>query len=268
MSFLSCLRHDLRWGLLRRRYLLVPPIFLIPGLVWRGLCVRLNIRGSWLGCMLYFFNGKEAENIPNFEMPVLWFLAMGGCLLLMLDYLPDDLTNSGQQVLFRCGSRQNWFLSKCLWNFLGCCLYFLLVGLTAWGLSRSLGGGFFGDMEQLVPVLSLGQVPRLSWVQGILAGVLCPLVTAWAVSTLQMTLCLAVKPVIAFLVSMSLLVLSDCIASPWILGNGAMSLRSGFLGGRIDPGKAGAAALLVTVLCVIMGTALFRKTDILGTEDE
>jgi len=217
--------------------------------------------------MLYFFHGKESENIKNFEVPVLWLLVMGGCLLLMLDYFLDDLESSGQQLLIRCGSRQAWFLSKCLWNLLGCCLYFLLAGLTAWILSRSMGGAFFGDMEQLMLVLPLGQVPRLSWAQGILAGVICPLVTTWAVSMLQMTLCLAVKPVIAFLISASLLVLSDCIASPWILGNGAMSLRSGLLGEEIDPGKAGAAALLVIALCVIMGTALFRKMDILGTEE-
>lgn len=221
--------------------------------------------------MLYFFNGKEpveiSQNLQNFEMPVLWLLAMGSCLYMMLDYFGDDLAKDGQQVLIRCGSRRVWFLSKCLWNLFGCCLYFLLASLTAWVLSRSMGGSFYGDMEQLMLVLPLLQVPSLSWGQGILSAVICPLLTLWAVSILQMTLCLIVKPVISFLISISLLALSAYVSSPWIPGNGAMSLRSGFLGGMIDPGKAAAMALLVIALCIIIGTVRFRRSDILSTEE-
>lgn len=271
MNFPSCFRHDLRCGLLRKRYLFIPLIFLIPGLIWRNLCVCQNVRGSWLGCMLYFFKGKEPVeitwNLESFEMPVLWLLAMGGCLYLMLDYFLDDLTQSGQQILIRCSSRQTWFLSKCLWNLLGCCLYFLLASLTAWLFSRSLNGAFFGDMEQLMQILPLWQTPSLSWEQAILAAVICPLLTMWAASILQMTLCLIVKSVISFLISISLFALSAYIFSPWILGNGAMSLRSGFLGGVIDPGKAAAMALFVIALCVTMGIMRFRRMDILTTEE-
>lgn len=271
MSFPSCFRHDLRCGLLRKRYFFTPLIFLIPGLIWRNLCVSRNVRGSWLGCMLYFFSGKEPVeitwNLRSFEMPVLWLLAMGGCLYMMLDYFLDDLTKDGQQILIRCGSRKVWFLSKCLWNLSGCCLYFLMASLTAWGLSRSMGGSFFGDMEQLVLISPLWQTPDLSWGQGILAAVIYPLLTLWAVSMLQMTLCLIVKPVISLLISISLLALSAYVSSPWILGNGAMSLRSALLGGVIDPGKAAAMALLVIALCITVGTVRFRRLDILSTEE-
>lgn len=222
-------------------------------------------------CMLYFFRGKEPVeirwNLESFEMPVLWLFVMGGCLYMMLDYFLDDLTQGGQQILIRCGSRHAWFLSKCLWNLLGCCLYFFMAALTAWIFSHSLSGAFFGDMEQLMLVLPLRQTPTLSWEQEILATVIYPLLTLWAVSMLQMTLCLIVKPVISFLISLSLLTLSAYVSSPWILGNGAMSLRSALLGGDMDPGKAGTTALTAAAFCILLGMALFRKRDILDTEE-
>lgn len=271
MSFHSCLHHDFRYGLLRWRYLLVPLIFLLPGLSWRTLCIHMKIQGSWLGCMLFFFSGKKPVmvtwNLKKFEMPILWLFAMGGCLYMILDYFLEDLTQGGLQIIIRCRSRLTWFLSKCLWIFFSCCLYFLLAGVTAWILSLSMGGSFFGDMEQLEQILSLEQCPNLSWRQGILATVISPILTLWALSMLQMTLCLIMKPVISFLTSTSLLALSTYIPSPWILGNGAMSLRSCFLGGTINPGEAGATAVLVLTLCIIMGTVLFRKMDILGREE-
>ena len=143
MSWLKLLRHDLRCGLLRWRYLLVPALVLLPCIVCRSEVVLTGAPGTWMDYMLYCFKGSlplNASSELTLALPTFWLLAMAGCLLLNLDYLLSDLTQAGQQIIFRSGKRRGWYLSKCVWNLCSCGLSLALICGSVLGFTLLFGG--------------------------------------------------------------------------------------------------------------------------------
>lgn len=153
MSWHRLLQHDLRCGLLRPRYALIPVFFLLPCLVLLRTLHTAYMEGSWLSYMMYCFRGKL---FMEALFPGLWFVVTGGCLYLNLDYLPKDLTQTGTQIILRCGSRVRWFLSKCLWNLLSCCVYSFIAGMTVAAFTHLSGGSLTGITRQVLECAVFG----------------------------------------------------------------------------------------------------------------
>lgn len=275
MSWGKLLRHDLRCGLLRWRYLLAPLIFLLPCLVVQMDFAWYDIPGSWMDYLLYIFQGKEpiTELQPNEAviLPMFWLMVVGGCLFLNLDYLLSDLTNEGTQVIVRGSTRAGWYLSKCVWNLCSCALY-----LCAAGAMTLLFTVLFGGSVTLknTPALSCellmtpGREVALTPWQGALLGIAAPYFTLAALSMLEMTLCLFVKPVFSFLACMAILVMAVYANTPFVLGNGAMAVRSQFASPEgMNSLLTIVVALAVILLCAVLGALKFRRTDILGLEE-
>lgn len=278
MSWFKMARHDLRCGSLRWRYLAAAAFTLLPCMLFRDTLKRCGQSGTWMDYLFYLFLGKEpilyAAPGQRIEMPLMWLLLMGGCLFLNLDYLLTDLTNAGQQIIIRSRNRMGWYLSKCLWNFCSCGEYIAIAALTAAVFTLAGGGklsaGNTPDMHVLWAIFgfSAGAEAVIPPVHGILAGLLFPFLTLSALSMLEMTLCLMVKPVVSFLAVLALLVLSVLWNSPFALGIGAMTIRSDLLVPLgIDSWLAAGTALAVILACVAAGTLRFRHTDILGLEE-
>lgn len=267
MSRYKLLRHDLRAGLLRRRYLCVPLLFLVSCFLCE-LKLPEGLRAGWTELLLFCFKGMPPpQQLTGFLLPAAWFAITAGSLLLQLDYLLDDLTQAGLQVIVRSGSRWRWYLSKCMWNLVSCGVIVVLGLVTAllWSL---IGGGGLGAMDPLVAryALELWAVEALPVGQVLWIGAVLPWLTIGALSQLQMTLCLYVRPILAFLSAAALLVSSLLIASLWLPGNGAQTVRSSMLGGSLDP-------VWMTVVCVVLlvgaalaGGARFRRMDLMRYE--
>lgn len=276
MSWFKLFVHDLRCGLLRWRYICVLPLLILPCIMGRAEMSNYGCGGTWMDFMLYCFKGSKSIALSDsgleLELPTLWLLAVGGCLFLNLDYLLNDLTLSGQQIIVRSGTRRGWYLSKCLWNLCACVLYFALACLAVLLFTWVSGGTLaLENTPALAPGIFRDVVTEplsLTTEQGLMIGVLSPLVTIAALSMLEMTLCLLVKPVISFLICMLLLVLTMFWSSPFSLGIGAMAIRSGYVTeSGIDAGQSCLFALAVIVLCILIGCWRFKRTDILGLEE-
>lgn len=272
MSWFKLLRHDLRKGLTRRRYLAVPLLFAVSCFVC-GIQVLIDCPApGWMDRLLFCFKGMLPLDQPqDFRLPVLWFLILAGCLFLNLDYLLDDLTQEGQQVMVRSVRRSGWYLSKCVWNLLSCGLIFLLGMLTCLIFTLLFGGKLSLTNDIQVSRYNLGTWGEAPMTVGgaLLVGVLLPYLTMAGFSQLQMTLCLYVKPVLSFLACVCLLVLSLLLSLVWIPGNGAITLRSALL----NPGLHPPLPLLVTAviflaLGVLAGLLRFRRMDLLRYEGE
>lgn len=272
MSWVKLVLHDLRCGLLRWRYLLAVLLFLLPCAVCRA---GQGPGGTWGDYMMYCFMGSTPLDFSSeleLSLPIFWLLEMSGCLLLNLDYLLNDLTNAGQQVILRSQTRGGWYASKCLWNLLATVLYFLAGCLTVWFFALVAGarGTLAND-----PVVTLNlfcrvleDVVSLSSGQVLVCAILLPLLTGMAYSILEMTLCLFIKPVVSFLTCMALLVTACYWNSPFILGCGAMVTRSSFLlEDGITPDQTAGLSLGIIALCCVIGMLCFRRTDILGLEE-
>lgn len=283
MSWIKVFAHDIRCGLLRWRYLLAPGLVILECFYLGDEAVFRGIGPSLADMVLYIFRGKEpivGLDIGNAgELPLPWLLVMGGILLLNLDYMLYDLTNAGQQVILRSRSRTGWFLGKCLWNLMSTALCFCVMLLTAAAAALCFGGELsllnHPDLSYcLFGPFAEGEI-MLTRAQTLMAGLLAPFLTIAALSMLQMTLCLFMKPVFSFLICEAQLILALFWKSPFCLGEGAMVMRSAWVAtDYYGPEYAGVStnvsavfALAVLIVCVAAGTVRFRHTDILGLEE-
>lgn len=275
MNWLKLLRHDLRCGLIRWRYLLIFPLSALPCIPCYTDAHLANVSGTWMDYMLYCFKGSvpvTASPEMSLALPIFWIMAMAGSLLLNLDYFLSDLTQAGQQIMIRSKTRRGWYLSKCAWNLCSCILYMMLL-CTSVLLFTLLSGGTVSlqstpnVMEIYLSELTV-EPTLLSGLPGFIAVVLMPLVTLMALNMLQMAVCLLVRPIIGFLISMAILVLSVYCNVPFVLGNGAMAIRSALLvPGGISPGFATLTSMAILLASAILGAWKFQNTDILGLEE-
>ena len=276
MSWFKLVLYDLRCGLIRLRYLLIPWIVLIP-------CVQLyrelrsgDLTASCMDYLLHIFKGMEpiqkGDPTDQIQLPMIWLSIIGGSLLINLDYMLHDLTNAGQQIVLRSGTRSGWFLAKSFWNLASTGLYFVLIILTVIVFTIISDGrlSFDNTPEVFLKTFSWinSQPVTLTLVEGVLTSILAPYFTVAALNVLNMTLCLIVKPIIAFFVSMALLVFAVYCNSVCVLGNGAMTIRSNIVAeSGHNPLMTICFALIVIVISIVLGIRFFKHTDILSAEE-
>lgn len=270
MNWLKLVSYDFRNGLLRWRYLFIPAIFFLPCLHGWIQMSNANCVGSWMDYILCCFQGIfPLTSMEDFSFPVEWFLVMGGCLFLNLDYPLNDLTDAGQQVIIRSVKKSGWFLSKCLWNLLSCVVYVLLGSLMALVFAVATGGDvrLTNTPEVCEVALQLYGAKALDIGQALVAAVVLPLLTLMALNMLQMVLCLIVKPVFSFLICVCLLIISLFFNSPYVLGNGAIVSRSGILLERsLDPVATGLFCFAAITVIAVVGVVRFDCMDHLRYE--
>ena len=128
------IRYDLRHGILRWHYCIVPLCFLIGCTEVYIMTKGYGIAGTWLDYLLNCFAGSRPVEImlgslSSMTPPFGWLMTISGCLFLNLDYMIGDLTTAGQQMILRSRQRTGWFLSKCAWNIVSCMTYVLCLFL-------------------------------------------------------------------------------------------------------------------------------------------
>lgn len=274
MKRYNLLRHDFVNGVLRYRYLAAAGLFLLPSLQMVNILASREETGTWMDFLFYLFKGIEPvsnlNSMEQMQLPISWLLIIGGCLFLNLDYLLQDLTSAGQQVLVRCNSRKAWYLSKCFWNTTSC-LVFFLVGIGMILIVSLLAGAEIKLIDTptiTFDLLMLHNPVTLTSAQAICIALFLPLLTLVTINQIQMTLSLFVKPILSFLICISLLVIAVYASTPFTIGNGAMVIRSSYLSeSGVDPGIACEVCIVVYLACVVLGTIRFKHTDILGIEE-
>ena len=275
MNLHKLVKHDLRCGLLRPRYLWTPLFFIVPCLLCSMIAASTGLKCHWFEYLLFCFMGIEPieimDTMEKAQLPVFWLVSIGGSLFLNLDYLLNDLSHAGQQMVIRSGKRINWYFAKCIWNLCSCAVYFIFAGLTIAIFTFIMGGTvkLSVNMDLLYMIYQgTPEVESLSSGSALLIGIVLPYLSVSALSLLQMTLCLVIKPVFGFLTSMLLLLLSVYWKSSLILGNGAMAIRSICLvPNGINPWIVMAECIVIIVSCVVIGSRIFNNSDILGAKE-
>ena len=112
MNLFRLYKHDFKNGLLRWRYLAAVGLWLVPTLIMFDMLRFYNDTGTLGDYLLYIFRGMEpVESVGTLEqvhLPIPWLVVVGGSLFISLDYLQNDLTTAGQQILVRCYSRKRY----------------------------------------------------------------------------------------------------------------------------------------------------------------
>ena len=266
MTFCKIIFHDLRCGLLQKKYLVTIIISLICLWPFVSATKNLKLEGTWMDMILYLFRGcMPISHGERSRMPLLWLFLVNGCLFLNLEYPLTDLTQNGVQVIYRYHNRKLWYLSKCLWNLSSTFMYFFLLIVVVSILSFVIGIQF-----RAVPSpdwkMFLFDNPDVEIIDStaIIAGLCMPYLSLAALNLLQMTLCLFIKPVLSFVFCVGIIILGVYFNYPWILGNGAMALRTVTSNHR---NVTIILAIITAGVCIVGGTLRFCHMDILPGDE-
>lgn len=247
ISKLVC--HDLRRGLLRKSCLVALFLPLAPCMIWYQSCKWMGQDTSWMEYMSWLFKGsipvQPGMSLRYVEIPFFWLTVMIYPAFVCVRYPMEDLSEAGVQLLFRCGSRSVWFLSKCLWVMVGSGVYLLLLAVSTAVFTALTGGSFaIRDWEELY------------------CSIFLPFLAIWGLNQLSLTLGVLLSPIGGLLVHFSLAAAAVYWNTPWIYPNCAMTLRNKEFE---DPAWI---CLAMLALEISAGVWFFQRRDILPGKRE
>lgn len=267
MTFCKIIFHDLRCGLAQKKNFVTVIISLICLCPFVSATKNLELKGTWMDMILYLFRGcMPISHEGRSRLPLLWLFLVNGCLFLNLEYPLTDLTQNGIQAIYRYQNRKLWYLSKCLWNISSTFMYFFLLIVMVSILSCVLGLQFCTtpSRDWLMFLFDNPDVGIITGPAVIIAGLCIPYLSLAALNLLQMTLCLFIKPVLSFAFCVGIIILSIYFNYPWMLGNGAMTLRT-LTDNCINTSIA--FAIITICICIVSGTLRFCYMDILSGDE-
>lgn len=168
------------------------------------------------GIFLYLIKGTapyaRTEN-SSFELPVLWFLYHSYFFYLIGDYPVKDLQGYGKQVFLQIADRKRWWLSKCIWIIVAAVIYealFLIVGLLYLAVNTH---SIAIHQDALFQRIGMGSAAAVA------GGIFVYLAaTVWA-GWFQFYLSLIMRPVLAVLVTLMMLICACYFYTPLLPGN-------------------------------------------------
>ncbi len=280
--FFKLLRYDLLNGILFqwKRYLIAFMMFaLFCGdlfLKWENMkVVSEEMRYNTPSFGDYLVNGVAGmpEFIPTpqtpFIFPALWVLFYAVLFYFLLAYPYQDLLGFGKGILAASGKRSLWWLSKCVWSILSVALYFLLFYGAAALFTVCSGGRFTLAVSDYLPeLLGVGSFEIQGPVTELMPVLFTlPFMVAAALTGIQMTLSLFMKPFYSFCVVISYLLTSAYYQTPFLLGNYAMLLRSqAWPLGAMDFKMGIILSIGMTTIGILVGGYYFGKYDIINKE--
>lgn len=280
MKFIKYLLFDLKQGILRNKAMVFAPIVIAATafLDFASKAHRLLLDGriresvSYGDYWFYLYGGmhKYTPSPGNgFRFPVVWIVVFLVIPFVLLNYPFKDLYGAGQQILVGSGRRTVWWLSKCCWNFLGTVMYHMLMQLTGLVLflvfQMNVSNQIHMDFINLV--FEVGHQEVWNRVALPLSVLLLPVLVSTAISMLEMTLSLFLKPMFSFFAVAVLFLSSAYLLTPLLIGNYAMAFRYNWMlkeGVSISVGFGVSIGLLL--LSALVGLVRFRYYDILESE--
>ena len=190
---------------------------------------KMSILPSAVDYLICCFAGTEpllTMARTEFKFPVIWLQILLCPVVLNMDYMLDDLQKTGEQILIRCQYRYKWFLSKCIWNICSSFAYFSCALISAIIISHLSGNFSFDYNSTLTAFFGVFLQKKATPIILLITVIILPFLTIATLNTLQMILCLYIKPVYSFLTCLTLLVLAVFYDSSFLLGTGAMLIRS------------------------------------------
>lgn len=275
MKYIKLLRFDLSEGLVKKykTYIVFAALIIITFFDCRIRCNIDGVRYSYGEYLMYIFGGSKSYEVTSsspFILPYLWLLTHLLILYFTLNYSPSDLSGHGQQTIYRSGSRLAWWLSKCSWQIISVAMYYAASWIVLLLLSLI-------DNSDITTIVTHQVFIRVSLEQTCIMPettdlsiqlMLMPFLFTASMGLLQLTLCLIVKPIFAYIISVLVCISSSYVQSPLLFGNYAMAIRSdNVISDGMNTTVGIISMLTLSALCIVAGALRFRRYDILGKEE-
>lgn len=208
----------------------------------------------------------------EFFLPPIWLILILMCLMMPLDYPVRSMENWGSQYLIRT-NRKSWWISKCIYvigtNTITYGVYLSVTALFCVWKNVSLSFENNGEFYQSVFGEVLERALSLSSTENSLLLVVIPLLGLYAMSLLQLFVSVWLSPLMAYILSVVILVFSVYAEVPWLIGNHTMAIRSGLINAEgIRISDEIRCSLFLCAVIVIAGLLCIHRKDMLVLKKE
>ena len=215
MMFFRSLRYDLKNGCASsfKKYLLVlcmAAAFCFDYYIrYRTFCTLNSVStpSSLADYVFYIFAGKE-EYKPvigqSFSFPSIWTLLFVFAMFITLIYPFKDLNGFGKFVLINTRSRKTWWYSKCCWIIVTMAIINMIIlsAIMIFGLITK--ASFSGEVSEYCIAISNNKFDYYMYKSfHIGLKLVLPFFIMVAMSMLQMTISLVVKPNVSFMLTVT-----------------------------------------------------------------
>lgn len=229
--------------------------------------VKINKNIGFADYILFMFRGMNIFSGNAIELQdklPQWFL-INIYLSIIIGYFPlRDLNESGIQVLIRTKSREQWWVSKCLWVIFNVLIYYCIAIIVIMFFAILSGGLQLVPSVELNFILSGLEVGNFTSVQIIVAGLLLPIIASITISLIQLVISLYTNSIISNMVIIILLALTPFYCNSLFIGNYLMVLRS-----SVCLGSQGVSMVTGIIIClllsagiIVLGNYKIKKMDI------
>lgn len=236
-----------------------------------GLSTSLLSFGSFLATG---WGGAVIFNPERHLSPILpaeWMLTVALMLYIPLRYPTRDLSISGARFAMLAGSRSVWWFSKALWVAICVMLYwaeFIAVSyIAALVVSGDVSTIVSGDIAPMFGFDSMALLDARD--AGVELGGFVPsaIAVSCALAMSQLSISLILKPILSYMVHLSLLFASVVFFTPCLPGNHLMAARGVCaIPNGLMPSEGYVFALLVLAVFLAAGSLVARRMDFLSRE--
>lgn len=262
--------YDLRVGITRNRsvYVLLCMTFVLLAIFANSALQSADVplALSWTDYALYASRGTPIPMAgqPKVTFPMDWLLPQVVLALLVAGSTSVDAGGYGVQVLYRAQSRASWWSAMWICTVLTVLSSYAIAAITWLAACWGLGNGQLTLQPEVQATIS--GLDFADTTGGAIAGLLVlPVLTSLAISTIQMTLSLLIRPLIGILVVIGYLLASALVHSPVLIAGTSMIARNALFDpqGTTTP-QAAAVSVVVCVAVAICGGAVFNRKDLLS----
>lgn len=231
--FALLLKHDVIEGVYHNKnaWIITTAISVISLLVFYSQIMLLegNVRPTLTDTYLYLFRGM-APYLPelekSFPIPVQWLSMNLTIAFWIFGYTNSDLSGNGCQLLVRCKSRFQWWLSKVVWSLI-CVLHFYILIFVFLVVFTFICGipSFQYTQEINQQILSLNALFTFTQKHIILMWVM-PVLSSFAMACFQLCVEIWTRPIFSYLTMVICSIASAYYYHPFFMGGSAMLQRS------------------------------------------
>lgn len=282
MNLFKLIWNDLKEGVLKNRRFLVVPVLCIFECLAADINLNYAVQTSGTTTSRTFFDvfseifhgADPLSKVSSWDIPYFWITIFVGMLLMSFDYMQNDLTHFGMQILTRVKKRKTWWFSKCMYSTIAA-LFYYVVFLAVIALFCVLSGYDVSlhSTQEIMNILNssgiymYNQASQLS-TQTILLELLSPFVVLITINMLQMVLSLVIKPIYSMIVVIGVVLLGIFWDFLPAFSRSAMVMMSDIYYSDGYPMKKGLLVCAgVIVVSVIVGKIIFDRFDIIPERD-
>lgn len=286
MNVCKIIGNDMKQGVLKNKRLLFVPILCFFECMYYDNWMLIASSGRPFGkpnlpdLFIMLFRGSDpiskiADRDVKADLPYFWIAILVFAVFIGFEYMHDDLTQFGVQVITRCRKRSSWWYSKCLWCAVLSFVFYILVLATVVIYAALLGYKFTFENNYLITntfagastVYKSSHIWEISTLNKVFL-LAAPFMVVWTLNMLQMFLSLFIKPIYSFLISLVLIVAGTLSDTPLAFSRCSMLLYSNnYIDGAYDTRKGIIICLIIIASAIAAGMCFFKKANILPDKE-